>query len=183
MRTPVGYVLAAAALIAAVAGGTALAGQAREESTASAADNREMLRIADAYLGSRAAAVTRAAARPEVPAGVMTPPLAAAMRGEYDALAARARTLRGDGAGYGRAETDRAAGTAEVAGDTATLDVEELTRLFHETPEPGAPAYEAYLIEHTLTFRRTEGGRWLLSADRPHTGPGDLLPITQLPRP
>ncbi|MCB5169623.1 hypothetical protein LG634_33055 [Streptomyces bambusae] len=168
---------AIAALVLTAGAGTALAVQTGTGPTAaSAAESREMLRIADTYLAHRAAAVTAEGSR--VPADVLTAPLADTLRGEFDALAARGRSLHGIGAGYSRAETDPATGTPEVSGTTATLELEELTRLFHEVSGPGAPPYEAYALTHTLTFHRAANGHWLLSAARPHIGPADLPPTT-----
>ncbi|CAM5669512.1 MULTISPECIES: amidase domain-containing protein [Streptomyces] len=159
------------------------AGQPKAQTSAD--DVTELTQITSAYLQKRADSVTAAGAQQRAlsaPADV-TRTLASELEDDFAALADQGRILREVNGGYTRAEVDVTPGQTNVEGDIATLEVTEDTRLYYPNVEEGDPEYEEYSLPHTLTFKRSADGDWLLAGDRAEVDPAGPAPTTQLTDP
>ncbi|MCA6093753.1 amidase domain-containing protein [Streptomyces sp. SCA3-4] len=148
-----------------------------------AADTAALHKIAENYLQRRADTVTatgRTALAPEPPQAA-TAELGSRLATEFRQLAAQGRAYEKASGGYTRAEVKLTPGEATVAGGTATVRLTEDTRLLYPDVKPGEPDAEEYAVEHTLTFTRDAAGRWLLAADRPDLGTGDVTTYLDTP--
>ncbi|MCJ0869295.1 hypothetical protein [Streptomyces sp. AP-93] len=151
-----------------------------------AAEKGHLAQIADAYLQRRADAVTLSRSqglRAAAPLA-LTAQAADELGGEIAALQDNARALEERWSGFSHAEVTVIPGKGTVSGDTATLEVEEETRLyFPDVQEGDAITHTSYVLPHTLTFKRAVDGAWKLADDQtPDNGSGPAVP-TQLEDP
>ncbi|MFZ3498276.1 hypothetical protein ACODT5_34485 [Streptomyces sp. 5.8] len=148
-----------------------------------AAEKGHLAQIADTYLQRRADAVTLSRSQGVGDAAplALTAQAADELGGEIAALQDNARALEERGSGFSHAEVTVTSGKSTVRGDTATLAVEEETRLyFADIQEGDAITHTSYVLPHTLTFKRAADGAWKLADDRtPDYGSGPAAP-TQL---
>ncbi|MFJ7155378.1 amidase domain-containing protein [Streptomyces sp. NPDC101118] len=148
------------------------------------ADTSALGQMADTLLQRRADAVTttpqpRMAAEP-VP---MTDAAADDLAGDLAVLQHNAQALQKINGGYSRAEVTVTDSETSLSGDTATVKVNERTRLYFPNPDPGAPAYEEYALPHTMTFTRSTDGGWDLAEDQANTDSSAPAPSTQISEP
>ncbi|MEU3600073.1 amidase domain-containing protein [Streptomyces sp. NPDC006798] len=145
----------------------------------SATETAEVKLIAENYLHTRATMVTTAnppAARTARALNAVSAPMASRISSEFDALRQKsARYVAADG-GYTGAEVAVAVTGTATDGVTATVDIDESTRLRNAvTPAEiaeGAPEFEEFVLPHTLTYHRTADGSWALASDVAHPGDG-----------
>lgn len=150
------------------------------------ADKSQLAQIADAYLQRRADAVTLSRTQTlRAPAPLaLTAQAADVLGGEITALQANATKLEKRWSGFSRAEVTVIPGKGTVSGDTATLAVEEETRLYFPDTKPGdAITHTSYLLPHTLTFKRAAGGAWKLADDKTSVDSSGPAAPTQLEGP
>ncbi|WFB08770.1 hypothetical protein LRS74_18275 [Streptomyces sp. LX-29] len=118
--------------------------------------------------------------RPLLPA---TASMAKHIEDEFGKLAAKGKMYEDVNGGYTKAAVDVTVLNSSLAGETATLQVTEDTRLYvpftTEEIDEGAPEYEEFSLPHTMTFKRSSEGVWLLASDKADTGSGPA-PSTQL---
>ncbi|WP_179166461.1 amidase domain-containing protein [Streptomyces sp. CB03238] len=177
----------AVTLAIAMAGAVAPAAHAEEvRATPTAQDTAQLSETADRYLQKRADAVTvtgavqrRALSAPQN----VTGELAGVIEEDFAALADQGRVLKEVNGGYTRAEVDVTVDSTTVAGDTATVEVTEDTRLYYPDVQPDEPEYEEYSLPHTLTYTRAADGGWLLADDKAKVDPTGPAPTTQITEP
>ncbi|MEW1545190.1 amidase domain-containing protein [Streptomyces tsukubensis] len=155
----------------------------------SAGETAEVKQIATAYLQTRAEMVTTAApasARTARALSAVSAPLANQLSGEFDELRQKAVLYQNADGGYSRAEVAVQVTEALTDGTTATVEIDESTRLYNDFTAAeiaeGAPEYEEFVLPHTLTYHRAADGSWLLASDLAHTGSGPT-PSTQVAAP
>ncbi|MER7761926.1 amidase domain-containing protein [Streptomyces sp. NPDC097619] len=149
------------------------------------AEKGQLAQIADAYLQQRADAVTTSAAQSRRAAAplALTAQASKELGGEIAALRENAQAIEGRWSGFSRAEVTVIPGKGTVSGDTATLSVEEETRLyFPDIKEGDQITHSSYVLPHTLTFKRSADGAWKLAEDETPENSGPALP-TQLKDP
>ncbi|MEX2985816.1 amidase domain-containing protein [Streptomyces sp. C36] len=148
-----------------------------------AADTAALARIAEGYLQQRADTVTatgRSRITPAVPQQAEAA-LRTELRKEFTGLAEQGRAYVKASGGYTHAKVKITPGAAELRGDTATLKITEDTSLFYPDAPEDAPEAEEYSLTHTLTFKRTAAGAWLLASDKPDIDTGDVTTYLATP--
>ncbi|MFZ3492258.1 amidase domain-containing protein [Streptomyces sp. 5.8] len=185
-RVPVRAASAVTLALASLSLGIAAPASQAAETALPTADKSQLAQIADTYLQRRADAVTLSRTQTlRAPAPLaLTAQAADVLGGEITALQANATTLEKRWSGFSRAEVTVIPGKGTVSGDTATLAIEEETRLYLADVKEGATiTYTTYVLPHTLTFKRAADGAWKLADDQtPANGSGPAVP-TQLEGP
>lgn len=165
--------------------GVVLPASQAAETQLPAAEKVYLTQIAGTYLQRRADAVTLSRSQDLRAAAplALTAQAADELGGEIAALQDKAQALEERWSGFGRAEVTVIPGKGTVSGDTATLAVEEETRLyFSDVQEGDAITHTSYVLPHTLTFKRAADGAWKLADDQTPANSGPPLP-TQLEDP
>ncbi|MER5357204.1 amidase domain-containing protein [Streptomyces sp. NPDC002785] len=172
-------IVAGTALIAPSAHSVNLSTEAK--ATLSSDDTAQFAEIAETYLQWRADSVTAVArdVRPLRSPRQLTATFLQRLGSEIEQVAENGQALAEINGGYTRAEVDITPGEATVQGDTVDLKITEDTRLLYPNVQEGDPEAEEYSLDHTLTFKKSTSGEWLLSRDHvdPDTGPA---PITHV---
>lgn len=185
-RVLVGAALPAVAAMLVLAS-TPAGAQAVSPAAASSAntDTTRLTQLAEGYLQQRAEMLTttRPTARAATARVQATRSMTARVQDDLAALAEKGRRYKEVDGGYTKAQVDVEVTDTSVAGQSATLQLTERTRLYLPfTPQEvadGAPEYEELSVPHTVKFTQGSVGAWLLSSDKADTE-GGPTPTTQV---
>jgi len=166
----------AAVVSIAVSGSPALANSGE----LSKMDRAQLVSLAQRYLQDRAdrladddAAGTTALTSVRVSARLDTE-----LAADRAAIDARRTLLRKVNGGHDRAEVAVLDAVFQTRGHSVDVAFTEHTKLYFARILPGAPTFEEYGLDRTLTFTGSSEG-WQLSGDAVELGPGELAPDTE----
>ncbi|WP_166027635.1 amidase domain-containing protein [Streptomyces chilikensis] len=185
--------ITSAALTMLVSGAAISLPTAQADESAAGPSTELLVSLGHEYLAQRADAVTVGAAKASMVTNVpVTASMNVELDVEYEKLSDLAVAYQEADGGYSGAEvTVTPTGEVEVNGDTATLNVEEETKLFNvltaKDRAEGTPEAEEYVVPHELVFKQAADGAWRLADDKADTGAlppshyaaePDLTPLT-----
>lgn len=135
--------------------------------------------IAQKYLQVRADALTRTGAgNRQRLAAVLVDSMAREFAADINRIDQRRRSYEALDGGKSHAKVTVSPVGFEMRGDEARLDVEEYTELYFARPVTASLGHEAYTLEHTFLFTKSNG-HWLVRRANARIAPGSIPPSTQ----